>query len=60
MGLSDMGELLSRINNKALVDYMREALSCYHIGAYRACIVLGYITLFDDLSQKLQEAKRRY
>jgi len=55
MGLSDMEELLSRINNKALVDYMREALGCYHVNAYRTCIVLSYITLFDDLSQKLQE-----
>lgn len=54
-GLSDMEELLSRIQNKAIVDYMREGIGCYHAGAYRACIVLSYIALFDDLSQKLHE-----
>ncbi len=54
-GLSDMEELLSRIENKAMVDYMREAIGCYHTGAYRGCIVMSYIALFDDLGQKLQE-----
>lgn len=29
-GLSDMEELLARIENKAMVDYMREAIGCYH------------------------------
>lgn len=54
-GLSDMEDLLSRVQNKAMVDYMREAISCYHSGAYRGCIVLSYIALFDDLREKLQE-----
>lgn len=54
-GLSDMEELLGRIENKAIVDYMREAIGCYHAGAYRGCIVLSYIALFDDLGQKLHE-----
>ncbi|PQO22460.1 hypothetical protein C2I36_13020 [Rhodobacteraceae bacterium WD3A24] len=54
-GLSDMEELLGRIENKAMVDYMREAIGCYHAGAHRGCIVLSYIALFDDLSQKLHE-----
>lgn len=52
-GLSDMEELLSRIQNKEIVEYMREALGCYSAGAYRACIVLSYIAVFDDLRQKL-------
>ena len=52
-GLSDMEELLSRIQNKQITDYMREALGCYSSGAYRACIVLSYIAVFDDLRQKL-------
>jgi hypothetical protein len=54
-GLSDMEELLFRIQNKATADYMREALACYNSGAYRACIVLSYIALFDDLRQKLSQ-----
>lgn len=58
IGLSDMEELLGRIENKGMVDYMREAVGCYHAGAYRACIVLSYIALFDDLAQKLHELAR--
>ena len=54
-GLSDMEELLFRVQNKATADYMREALACYNGGAYRACIVLSYIALFDDLRQKLAQ-----
>ena len=54
-GLSDMEELLGRIEDKGMVEYMREAVGCYHAGAYRACIVLSYIALFDDLAQKLHE-----
>lgn len=53
-----MEELLGRIENKGVVDYMREATDCYHAGAYRACIVLSYIALFDDLAQKLHELAR--
>jgi hypothetical protein len=54
-GLSDMEELLARIENKAMVDYMREAIGCYYAAAYRGCIVMSYIALFDDLGEKLQE-----
>jgi hypothetical protein len=50
-----MEELLSRIQNKAITDYMREALGCYNVSAYRACIVLCYIAVFDDLRQKLAQ-----
>jgi hypothetical protein len=54
-GLSDMEELLSRVSNKDLVGYMREALSCYQAGATRGCIVMCYLALFDDLREKLKE-----
>lgn len=54
-GLSDMEELLNKIKNKDFVDYMREAISCYNGGAYRGCIVMSYIALFDDLRAKLSE-----
>ncbi len=46
---------------------MREALTCYMTGAYRATIVLSYIALFDDIISKLdvlgkvnRKAKRIY
>ncbi|WP_170324569.1 hypothetical protein [Ruegeria arenilitoris] len=54
-GLTDMEELLSEISNKEFVDYMREAIACYNGGAYRGCIVMSYIALFDDIREKLGE-----
>lgn len=54
-GLTDMEKLLSEISNKDFVDYMREAIACYNGGAYRGCIVMSYIALFDDIREKLGE-----
>lgn len=34
---------------------MREAMNCYMAQAYRGCIVLSYIALFDDLLAKLDQ-----
>lgn len=52
--LTDMEELLQRIENEQIRDYMREALTCYMTKAYRGCIVLSFIALFDDLTNKLE------
>ncbi|TDU28908.1 hypothetical protein DFR24_3288 [Panacagrimonas perspica] len=51
--LTDMEELLATIESQLIRNYMREAMSCYMAGAYRGCIVLSYIALFDDLLDKL-------
>ncbi len=32
---------------------MAEALRCYNAEAFRACVVLSYIAVFDDLREKL-------
>lgn len=53
--LADMEELLEKISNREVVNYMREASACYGAGAYRGCIVLSYIALFDDMRTKLAE-----
>lgn len=53
--LTDMEELLASIESTSIRDYMREAMSCYMASAYRGCIVLSYIALFDDLLAKLGE-----
>lgn len=50
-----MEELVSSIEDNQVKDYMAEALSCYMARAYRACIVLTYIALFDDIVKKLGE-----
>jgi len=59
MGLSDMEELLGRIHNRAIVDYMREGLSCYHVGAYRGCIVLSYIALSMILTRNYNNLQKQ-
>lgn len=53
--LTDMEELLLTIENENIRDYMREALSCYMTKAYRGCIVLSFIALFDDITSKLEK-----
>jgi hypothetical protein len=53
--LTDMEELLATIPRVYIRDYMREAMRCYMADAYRGCVVLSYIALFDDLLAKLGE-----
>lgn len=53
--LHDMEELISSIEDNQIKDYMKEAMSCYMANAYRACIVLTYLALFDDIVKKLGE-----
>jgi len=48
-----MEELISDIVDVELKEYMREALTCYMTGAHRACIVLSFIAIFEDLLKKL-------
>jgi hypothetical protein len=56
--LTDMEELLGLIVQVPIRDYMREAMGCYMAGAYRGCIVLSCIALFDDLYDKLEELSK--
>jgi len=51
--LRDMEELISDIVDVELKEYMREALTCYMTGAHRACVVLSFIAIFEDLFKKL-------
>ncbi len=53
-GLTDMEELITTVDDKDVADYLREALTCYGTGAYRACIVLSHIALFDGLRRKVK------
>ncbi|MBO1520186.1 hypothetical protein [Oceanisphaera pacifica] len=53
--LHDMEELVNSVEDDQVKDYMKEAMSCYMANAYRACIVLTYIALFDDIVKKLGE-----
>ncbi|HBX8125286.1 TPA: hypothetical protein MIH37_03605 [Klebsiella pneumoniae] len=51
--LRDMEELIIDIVDVELKEYMREALTCYMTGAHRACVVLSFIAIFEDLLKKL-------
>jgi len=53
--LTDFEELITRIENPAVANYMHEAMACYMASAYRGCIVMSFIALFDDLLSKLGE-----
>lgn len=53
--LKDLEELIASVHSAENRSYMREAVSCYMAGAYRACIVLTFIALFDDIAKKLNE-----
>lgn len=48
-----MEELISGVEDRAVASYLREVLACYGAGAYRACIVLTHIALFDGLRLKI-------
>lgn len=51
--LKDMEELIEGIVDINMKEYMREALTCYMTDAYRACIVLSFIAIFEDVFKKL-------
>jgi hypothetical protein len=55
--MTDLEELVFKIKNPLLKDYMKEAMSCYFSGAYRGCIVMSYISLFEDLTEKVEAIK---
>jgi hypothetical protein len=42
------------VRDKDVANYMREAFVCYGTGAYRACIVLTHIALFDGLLRQVK------
>lgn len=50
-----MEELIGKVVDQNISDYMSESLSCYMAGAYRGSIILSFIALFDDISTKLGE-----
>lgn len=53
-GLTDMEELIATVPDKDVASYLKEALQCYGAGAYRGCIVLSQIALFDGLRRKIK------
>lgn len=52
--LRDLEETLLRIEDPGARAYMREAVLCYHGGAYRAAVVIAVAAGMDDLRRKLE------
>lgn len=51
--LSDMEELIGQVEDLAMQQYMREAMRCYMTDAYRACIILSFIAIYENIYQQL-------
>jgi hypothetical protein len=51
----DLEELLLRCRSKNAQGYLREAVDCYRIGAYRACVITTWVAVAYDLIDKLRE-----
>lgn len=55
--LTDMEELLNQVKNRELIPNLREAITCYYSSSFRACIILSFNSLVDDLIIKLKHTK---
>lgn len=51
--LRDMEELIGFIDDISMQNYMREALRCYMTDAHRACIIMSFITIHENIYTKL-------
>lgn len=51
--LRDMEELIGTIEDVNMQSYMREALRCYMADAHRACIIMSFITIHENIYTKL-------
>lgn len=52
--LRDMEELLNKIRDDEIKEYMEEALSCYNCKSYKACIILSMSAAMYDLHNKIK------
>lgn len=52
--LRDMEELLNSIVDYEVKQYYKEALNCYNVGAYKACVILSVIAGTTDLHKKVK------
>lgn len=52
--LRDMEELLNTVVDDEAKDYLREAMNCYNIGSYKACVIMSVIAGSYDLHNKVK------
>lgn len=54
-GLSDLDELVLRCRNPKARSYIAEAIACLKAGAFRASIVVTWVSVVHDLLAKLEQ-----
>lgn len=52
--LRDMEELLNKVHDNEIKDYLNEALKCYMGGSFRACVIMSVIAGVYDLHKKVK------
>lgn len=52
--IRDMELLLNKVYDDGIKSYLHEALNCYSIEAYRACVIISIIGGIHDLHNKLK------
>ena len=55
MGMEDLDELVTKCRGESGREYIREAVACYHAGAYRSAIVATWQAVFFDILYKYKE-----
>ena len=53
--IRDMELLLNKVCDNEIKSYLHEALNCYSVGAYRACVIISVIAGIHDLHKKLKD-----
>lgn len=53
--LTDIEELIAKVQNQDVRPFIAEAAKCYAAGAHRGAIVIAALALFDDLKRKVNE-----
>lgn len=56
-GLQDLEALSLKVKNPNIRILLKEAITCYNATAYRACIILSFNALIDDLLIKIDILK---
>lgn len=51
----DLDELIVRCRDKQARKFIKEAVACYRVGAYRSCIVATWNAVVFDFLHKLRE-----
>lgn len=53
--IRDLEEVLNTVYDHRIKEYLNEALRCYNMGAYRACVIMSVIAGIFDLHRKVKE-----